>query len=413
MTRAETTNQRPGKSVLISGAGIVGSTLARWLLARGFTPALVEQAPQFRTGGYIIDFWGVGFDVAERMGLIPALRAAGYVNDRIVFVRADGSVRSCFGGAALRRALGDRFLSIRRGDLALEIWRGLAERAEVIFGDSIASLDETPDGVDVTFESGRRRSFELVVGADGLRSVVRRHAFGDTPDAEQYLGYCAAAFATGGYARRDEHTYLSYAAPGRQISRFALRNDGTGFLLVFAWPADPKALPRDMASQKKLLIAQFRDEPWMERSEILSRLEASDDLYFDAVSQIHIPRWSKGRVALVGDAAYCPSLLAGEGSVFAVAGAYILAGELDRAAGDFARAFCSYEQSFKPFIEHKQKAARAFISSFTPRTAAGLFVRDIVLKLGAVPAIADLLMRHFVADRFQLPDYPAPAQRIF
>ena len=375
-------------------------------------PVLVERAPRFRTGGYIIDFWGVGFDVAERMGLIPALRAAGYLNDRVVFVRADGRTRSSFGGTALRRSLSDRFLSIQRGDLASEIWRRIADRVEVIFDDSIASLCENANGVDVKFESGRRRLFDLVIGTDGLHSTVRRLAFGDPAGAESYLGYCAAAFVTQGYTRRNEHVYWSYAAPGRQISRFALRNDETGFLLVFAWPGNPKNLPRDVAAQKRLLTMQFDRETWTERNEILRRLEACDDLYFDAVSQIRNPSWSKGRVALVGDAAYCPSLLAGEGSAFAMAGAYILAGELQRAAGDSARAFAAYERTFRPFIERKQRSARAFVSSFAPRSTAGLVTRDIVLRLASIPAIADLLMRHFVADRFRLPDYVTAQQPI-
>ena len=148
----------------------------------------------------------------------------------------------------------------------------------------------------------------------------------------------------------------------------------------------------------------FLREPWIEWPEIEKRLDACDDLYFDAVSQISLPRWSLGRSVLVGDAAYCPSLLAGEGAAFGMAGAYILARELERTDGDHTRAFAAYEHHFRPFIERKQKAARAFARSFAPRTSLGLFVRDQVLRLAAIPAIADFLMRRFVADRFVLPD---------
>jgi 2-polyprenyl-6-methoxyphenol hydroxylase-like FAD-dependent oxidoreductase len=394
------------RTVLISGIGIAGPTLAFWLRKRGFEPVLVERAPGLRTGGYIIDVWGVGFDVADRMGLLPRLFQAGYHNDRVAFVRADGRVRSAFGGTALRRALGERYLSIQRGDLAREIFRTIESGVETIFGDSIAAMRELPDGIEVGFESGRPRRFDLVVGADGLHSAVRRTLFGGPAQSSRYLGYCAAAFVTRGYPRRDEHVYLSYAAPGRQISRFALRDNETGFLLVCAWPDGTKALPRNVASQKELLVEQFGQSRWREWPDILQHLRSADNLYFDAVSQVRLPAWSKGHAVLLGDAAYCPSLLSGEGSAFAMAGAYILAGELQRASGDHRAAFPAYEQQFRPFIERKQDAARAFVSSFAPKTSLGLVVRDIVLRLGGIPAVADLLMGRFVADHYELPRYP-------
>jgi 2-polyprenyl-6-methoxyphenol hydroxylase-like FAD-dependent oxidoreductase len=398
------------RSILISGAGIAGATLAFWLLRRGFEPVLLERAAQFREGGYIIDFWGIGFAVAERMGLIPRLREAGYVNDRVSFVGRNGGVRSSFGGAAIRRVLGDRFLTIRRGDLAHAIYGTIEHKVETVFGDGVKAVEQTPDRVDVLLERGGWRSFDLVVGADGLHSAVRAALFPNHASAERYLGYYVAVFVTRGYSRRDEHVYLSYASPGRQISRFALREDQTGFMFVFAQDDGLSDSLHDIASQKRVILENFGHELWVEWPEIKSHLESCVDLYFDAVSQIELPSWWVGRAALVGDAAYCPSLLAGEGSAFAMAGAYILAGELHQAPGDPASAFAAYERQFRPFIERRQRAARAFASSFTPRTSLGLVVRDIVLHCGAIPAVADLLMHRFVVDRFELPEYlPCPA----
>ena len=390
--------------ILISGAGIAGPTIAYWLRKRGFTPVLVERAKQFRTGGYMIDFWAVGFDVAERMGLIPVLRRAGYFINRVEFLAADGAKRSEIGGNLFARVLGERFLSIPRGDLAEAIYSTIANDVETIFDDSITAIREEAEGVEVTFEHGRPRTFDLVIGADGLHSAVRAAVFGPREQFDRYLGYYAASFVTSGYPKRDEHTYLSYAAPGRQISRYALRDDQSAFLFVFERPQKIPELVRDAAAQKKILRQTFSREPWIEWPEIERRLEACDDLYFDPVSQIVLPAWSRGRTALVGDAAFCPSLLAGEGTAFAMAGAYILALELDRAEGDHARAFAAYERSFRPFIEDKQKSARGFASSFAPKTTFGLFVRDQVLRLSAIPGIGDFLMRRFVADRFTLPD---------
>ena len=256
---------------------------------------------------------------------------------------------------------------------------------ETVFGNGVKAIEQTPDRVDVFFEHGDRRPFDLVVGADGLHSAVRTAIFRIHATAERYLGYCAAVFVTRGYSRRDEHVYVSYAAPGRQISRFALRDDRTGFLFVFARADGSSDSDHDIASQKRVILDHFGHEPWVEWPEIKRHLQRCDNFYFDRVSQIEVPAWSLGRVALVGDAAYCPSLLAGEGSALAMAGAYILAGELQNAHGDHASAFASYERRFRPFIEAKQRAARAFASSFAPRRQWALSSETSCYVLGRFP----------------------------
>lgn len=400
----------PGMKILISGAGIAGPTVAYWLLKAGHTPVLVERAPKFRTGGYMIDFWGIGFDVAERMDLIAALRVAGYRIERIEFVAADGKKRSGFGGNVFQRSLGNRFISIPRGDLASAIYDAVKNDVETIFGDSVASVDQNPRRIEVTFERGRPQSFDLLIGADGLKSTTRAAVFGVDEQIERFLGYYAASFVTSSYPNRDEHTYLSYAAPGRQISRYALRDDRTAFLFVFEKRDQIPGGPVDLAARKQILCETFSRDAWIEWPEIEKRLNECEDLYFDAVSQITLPAWSKGRTVLIGDAAYCPSLLAGEGTSFAMAGAFILAGELGRAGGDYTKAFTAYESCFRPFIERKQKSARSFASSFAPKSRFGLFIRDQVLRLGGIPVVGDFLMGHFVADRFQLPNYEARQQ---
>ncbi len=390
--------------ILISGAGVAGPTFAHWLLRNGHEPTLVERAPAFRAGGYMIDFWGVGFEVADRMGLVPQLREVGYEIDQLKFVDERGRIRSALKGNALSRVMGDRFISLPRGDLAETIFKTIADKCEVVFGDSITGLQDKGDHVEVLFERAAARRFDLVVGCDGLHSAVRDQVFGPSESFEKYLGYYAASFVSKNYPHREERSYLSFAAPGRQISRYALRGDRTAFLLVFAH--DEKIAASVSATKAKEILAErFHGTGWNEWPEILARLECTDDLYFDSVSQIRMPHWSRGRVALIGDAAYAPSLLAGEGASFAMAGAYILAGELQNAGNDYARAFQQYEQRARPFIEAKQRSAENFAGSFTPRTHFGIFVRDLVLRLSSLPFVADWLMRRFLADRFDLPVY--------
>ena len=355
----------------------------------------------------MIDFWGPGFKVAERMGLLPRLREVGYKIDELKFVGRNGKVRSSLDANTIYQSVKDRFISVPRGDLAKAIFDMVADKIEIIFGDSIKGLQEDAVGVKVTFQNAPIRRFDLVIGCDGLHSAVRNEIFGPEDRFEKYLGYYVASFITDRYSHRDTKKYVSFTAPGSQISRYALRGDRTAFLFVFT--CDKKFAGEISTEEaKKILLERFRATDWIETPEILARLEEATELYFDSVSQIRMPGWSKGRIALVGDAAYCPSLLAGEGASFAMAGAYILAGELERVNGVSANAFQKYENRFRDFIDAKQKSAESFAGSFTPRTRFGIVVRDLVLRLSALPFVADWLMRRFITDDFELPVYAAP-----
>ena len=394
------------RSVLISGAGIAGPMLAYWLSRRGFMPTLIERAPRFREGGYMIDFWGIGFDVADRMGLVPHLRQVGYNFNRIKFVDEKDRVRSEFGGDVLRGALGDRFISLPRGDLAKAIFDTVAQKTEIIFDESIVAVREGSSEIEVAFEKSESRRFDLVAGCDGLHSTVRELVFGPEDRFEKYLGFYAASFVTDDYPHREELTYVSYSAPGRQISRYALRENRSAFLFVFARD-HPFAKPPHADEAKTIVRETFARDGWIEIPKILERMERCDEFYFDSVSQILMPVWSRGRTVLVGDAAHCPSLLAGEGAALAMAGAYILAGELQRANGDFSKAFAAYERQYREFIDRKQRTAESFAASFAPKTRWGLWVRDFVLRCAnRFSPIGRWLTHRFVSDRFELPFYP-------
>lgn len=391
-------------SVLISGAGIAGPTLAYWLSVYGVESTLIERAPQLRSGGYAIDFWGLGFDIAERMGLLPDLKRDGYNIKQLRIVDARGRRIGGFDIDIFRAATRGRYVTIPRSDLARNIYRKVEKRCETIFGDSIARIHHDANGVDVSFEHSLSRHFDVVVGADGLHSIVRKLTFGEENRFEKFLGYSVAAFEGSGYRPRDENIYINYSVPGKQVGRLSLRNDRTLFLFVFADEREGLVDSVDAESQKEMLRAQFGNLGW-ECPQILAAMESCPELYFDRVSQIRMDRWSNGAVGLVGDAAFCPSFLAGEGSALAMIGAYVLAGELSRTFHSPGEALKRYEKLLRHFMLEKQNAAEKFATSFTPKTRWKLFVRNQVTKMFAIPFVAKLIMGSTLLDRFDLPNY--------
>jgi 2-polyprenyl-6-methoxyphenol hydroxylase-like FAD-dependent oxidoreductase len=390
------------KSVLISGAGIAGPTLAYWLKRAGYVPTLVERAPALRRGGYVIDFWGLGYDIAERMGLLPAIDRAGYHVREMRIVDDGGRRVAGFGTSVVDELTGGRFVTLARSDLSRLLFGTIADSVEVVFDEEIIALDERADGVGVRLRRGGERRFDLVIGADGLHSQVRRLAFGPQQSFERHLGYGVAAFETRGYGQRDENMYVMYTRPGRMIGRFALHDDRT--LLVFIFADDADRWPATSMDQKAKLRDIYRDVGW-EWPAIGHALERCHDLYFDRISQIKMDGWSRGRIALIGDAAFCVSLVAGQGSALAMISAYVLAGELARADGRYPEAFSAYEARLRSYIAAKQRGAERFAAAFAPKTPWGLWFRNQVVKAFSLPGGARLAVGRDLADRLDVPDY--------
>jgi 2-polyprenyl-6-methoxyphenol hydroxylase-like FAD-dependent oxidoreductase len=256
--------------------------------------------------------------------------------------------------------------------------------------------------VTVQFKHGDARQFDLVVGADGLHSKVRKLAFGPQHQFEKNLGYAVAALEVPGYRPRDDDAYVMYGRPGRMVGRFTMRENRTLFLLIFATGED--ALPETLDGQKELLLALFANDKW-ECPQILHELNGAQELYFDRVSQILMPGWSRGRVALVGDAAFCVSLLAGQGSALAMTSAYVLAGELAKAGGRHELAFPRYEALLRAYIGAKQEGAKRFGGALAPKTQWGLWFRNQVLNAFTIPGLARLAVGREITDKLVLPDY--------
>jgi 2-polyprenyl-6-methoxyphenol hydroxylase-like FAD-dependent oxidoreductase len=392
------------RTVLISGAGISGPTLAYWLNKAGFKPTLVERAPSLRSGGYVIDFWGLGYDIAERMGLRDELERLGYHMLEMRIVNDQGHRTAGFGVGVFRELAGDRFVTVRRSDLARLLIEKAAPVTETMFGDEILGVEPHQNGVEINFQQAPSRRFDLLIGADGLHSKVRSLVFGSQDRFERSLGYTVAAFEAAGFRPRDENVYVMHNKPGRMLGRVALRDDRTLFLFVFADDPDDRSPEHDIVAQKALLRRRYGGTGW-ESLRILDALDRAEHLYFDRVSQIEMPAWSRGRVALVGDAAFSPSLMAGQGSALAMAAAYLLAGELGRPDASTEQAFNRYEALFRPFIETKQRAAKGFSSALAPKTGLGLLFRNLVISAAAIPGLARLTFGRDITDKLVLPNY--------
>lgn len=389
--------------VLIVGAGIAGPALAYWLHRAGHSVTLVEKAPQLREGGYLIDFWGAGFEIADRMGLIPRLLDEGYVLSGAHDVDDRGRVRAAVDPRRLAESVSGRYLSIVRSDLARALCDSLDERVELILGDSVTALEDHGDDVEVEFEHAEARRFDLVFGADGLHSRVRELVFGAQAQFEQELGIAVAAFDVRGYRPREENVAVMHATVGAQSVRVALRDDITLFLLTFRHDGP---LPDDVDGQRRLVRAAMANAGG-ETPGILEQLSQAETLYLDRASQIRMPVWSRGRVALLGDAAACPSLLAGQGSALAMAEAYLLAVELVRNPDDHRAAFEAYQRGLMPMVTAKQDGARGLATAFAPRTRGKLLLRNTLYRLMGIRFVADLVMGRSLRDPIDVPTWPA------
>lgn len=391
--------------IAINGAGIAGTALAYWLGKLGHEVLLVEQAPELRTGGYVLNLWGIGYDAVEKMGLLPGLLALQYRSDELRMVDRRGRTRGGYPSRVLLQLAGGRIATLARDDIAAAIHGALDSRVETIFGDSIAMIEDDGMRARIGFEHASPREVDLVVGADGLHSRVRRLAFGPETDFEYPLGCHVASFEVAGYRPRDDSLYVAHSAPGRYIARFPVRGDNTLFFAVFRdeYLTDP--FPANVVERKAAITNALADMGW-ECPAILSSMDRVDSIYFDSISQIRMDAWTKGRVALVGDAAACPSLIAGEGAGFALAEAYVLAGEIHAHRGNLDLALARYQDQMQPLVARKQQYAEGLVSSFVPKTAHGVSLRDFATLLMRLPVFPRLLMGRYLRDGMKLPDYP-------
>ncbi|RSM59315.1 FAD-dependent oxidoreductase [Amycolatopsis sp. WAC 01376] len=365
-------------TVLVSGASIAGPAVAFWLRRYGFSVTVVEKAGGLRGGGYPIDVRGTALEVAGRMGILPRLQEAHIETRLLTFLDATGGEVASVHPQTVVGGVEGSDVEVRRGDLAEILYGATRDDVEYVFDDSIEALEEHENGVEVTFRSGTRRAFDLVVGADGLHSRTRELVFGPEHRYHRYLGYCFAGFTMPNEFGLSREGVL-WNVPGRGAALYAVKGSERihGFL-VAARPEPPYEVLRDPQAQLDLVAATFHGDGW-EIPAMVTAMRDADDLFFDTVSQIHLPRWSGGRIALVGDAAYAPSFLTGQGSSLALVGAYMLARAL-AVHRDHTAAFAAYKDDTRGFVELNQAQVGVGDAALFPVTAEALARRDSRLR---------------------------------
>ena len=381
--------------VLISGGGIAGLTLAYWLHQYNITPVVIEQAQGLRRDGYAIDFLGTGYDVASRMGLIDQLAAEQIPFERLVYVNKQGKPIAKLDADLMRSIMGGKYMGLMHETLGEVLYEVLEGTVEVGFGRWINAIEAGPDAVVVTFNDGTTASFDLLIGADGVHSTTRALVFGPEEQFSRYLGYTIAC-----YPLADRYcigrTFQMYNEPGRLVAAYCTPQ-GDDILTFFMYPVAKKEhVPREQRLSR--LREVFVGMDWL-AGQFLSDVSPSENIFMDAVIQIEMPTWHRGRVALVGDSCDCPTLLSGQGASLAMGGAYLLARALHESA-DYEQAFSRYEQQMSAPVQKEQKSGRSFARSFLPATPLGLFTQQTMLKVLLRPMFRGQLSRIFGAESF-------------
>ncbi len=339
-----------GKEVLISGAGVAGLTLAYWLKQYGFTPTVVERHKALRTWGYKLDIRGSAIDVLKRTGIhSAALQASSHLRGASVLDSYGNEIPNMDPDICGGRVKED--IEILRADLCNLLHQQVND-IEYIFDDSVVNITESNVGVLVAFEKAEPRLFDLVIGADGLHSEIRRLTFGEEQLFSKNLGFYVSYFSIPNYMKLD-HWEIEYHDQQKFIIMYG--SDPTADAVAgFAFSKEAFSFDwRNIHEQKKVLCEAFSAIGW-QAPRLLELMNESPYFYFDAAMQINMPSWTKGRVALVGDAAYAPSPVSGQGTSVAMVGAYVLANMLAQANGDYESAYKKYEQMMRPFAKKNQ-----------------------------------------------------------
>jgi 2-polyprenyl-6-methoxyphenol hydroxylase-like FAD-dependent oxidoreductase len=360
---------------------VAGPVLAYWLRRFGFRPTVVErmEALRFGRGGHAVDLFGPALQIVEWMGVLPQVQDAGTQTEIISFIR-DGHRPVDVAAELMSEGVSQRHVEIMRGELAKIIYEAGRDDIEYVFGNSISSLEQTAQGVDVGFRHGSPRTFDLVMGADGLHSITRQLAFGEEYQHLHFLGGYLAVFTVPNYLDLHQRM-LGYGDVDRTAAIYPVHGtDEARVLLLWRTPTQHDYDRHDVKAQRRLISALFGDMGW-EVPRMLAELENADDLYLDSISTIVMDTWTRNRITLVGDAGYSSGPAVGGGTSLAVVGAYVLASELAAACGDHARGLAAYEQIMRPAVQQSQRIGPDVMRTLIPGSRIQLWAMAQAIRL--------------------------------
>ena len=381
--------------ILISGAGPSGLTLAYWLEKYGHEAVIVEKFETIRTEGCMIDFTGTGWDVADRMGLIPTIRERAYSAEAIIYKDADDRVISQISVHDLFSKLDTKtgFAALNRRDLVLTLYESIREKVEIRLGTMIESIKQDSDRVVVQFCDGSMDNYDLLIGCDGIHSHTRKLVFGAEDQFTYHLGYQFAIFEITPLSQDLVGSYHMYVEPNMQVAVYPTTPDKWLVFVAFAH-SDTQVPP--VADRIRVLKERIGHLTW-HVPKILDKLQDGDYIFWDNFTQIQMPVWYDNRVALIGDAAYCPTLVSGQGASMAMAGAYFLADAL-RHHDDYEVAFQMMNNGLRPHIEKIQKSARRFASTFIPKNKLRISLINFILRLSHISIFQGFIGKQFTVD---------------
>ncbi|MDA0564202.1 FAD-dependent monooxygenase [Streptomonospora sp. S1-112] len=378
------------RNALVAGSGIAGLAAALRLHQAGWKVRVIERAPRRRGGGYAVSFAGIGYDAAERMGILPALAERHITPDTMVYVRRDGTTSFTVPGETVRALAGPRNLNLLRGDIEDVLFQAVRDHAEITYGTTVTGVDQDGDRVRARLSDGTEAAADLLVAADGLHSTTRARVFGPEARFRRDLDHMAGVFMLDrlpdGVA---PGTTASMTDTGRTLAVIDLGANGAAAFFGYR-TADPDA---ELAAGPHAAIPRAcGDMAWV-APQVLEQLGRAADVYFDTVSQMVVDRWSRGRVVLLGDAAWCVTLFAGYGSALAVGGADALGAALEEHGDDVPAALAAWEARMRPEAERKQRLGRQVKGLYAPKDPVRLWLRDLPLRAASNPVVGGLLRR--------------------
>ncbi len=381
--------------VLIVGAGVAGLTLAHWLDQTEHEVEVIEKSSNMRTEGYMIDFTGTGWAVAERMGIIPAIRQRAYPTEAVIYKDANDKVTAQVHVSKLfeRTNVQDKYAALNRRDLVEVLYQHVKDRVSIRFNTTIESIAQDRDGAQVTFSDGTEGDYDLVVGCDGIHSKTRQLVFGNEAQFTHYLGYQFAIFEIDPLAMDLGNSYHMHVEPNMQLGIYPTHADK--WLIFSAFAHADSTIPQ--SKDRVQILKQCIGHLGWHVPQILSQVQDDTYIFWDTITQIQMPQWFNNRVGLIGDSAYCPTLISGQGASMAMAGAYFFSQALERSS-HYQEAFQIMDNRLRPHINKIQQSARNFAPTFIPKSQLRIMLINWVLRFANLPLFSGLVGKQLTVD---------------